>query len=52
MKSSAPISHDESHLGGFRAKASALDLNTATVFAQLVQLDEVTRTEPEGPGLL
>lgn len=52
MKSSVPISHDDSHLGGFRAKASALDLNTATVFAQLVQLDEVTGTEPEGPGLL
>lgn len=52
MKSSAPISHYDSHLGGFRAKASALGLNTATVFAQLVQLDEVTGTEPEGPGLL
>lgn len=52
MKSSSPVSHNDSHLGGFRAKTSALDLNTATVFAQLVQLDDVTGTVPEGPGLL
>lgn len=51
MKSSSPVSHDDSPSGGFRAKTSALDLNTA-VLAQLVQLDEVTGTEPEGPGLL